>query len=236
MVARKKAKKQNISKVKTILAIIFLLIGIALIIISVINFLPKITYYIGVLTYNIQNSPTSYQYLSFAIIGIVLISSCLWYATPLVWKRKSPSKLGWFSDHVVVTAVITGIVSSAFLLLILHLTSPRPNISILMLPSTAYENQSFWYRNFYISIINNGTGEASYLSFYVVTPENLTNDTVNWGIFMKDNISVKYAASSCDVENINGSTVVVALTDFGPKQRCDINFSIYSIPRNSLRL
>lgn len=107
------------------------------------------------------------------------------------------------------------------------MTAPKPHIQLIIRPGTAYENQSFWYHDFNIQIINNGSGEAQYLSFYVITPENVTNHVLNSGIFMRHNISINYAASSCDAENINGSLAVVAISNFGPKQRCDIDISIY---------
>lgn len=134
-------------------------------------------------------------------------------------------RLGWFSRHVVVTAIIAGIISSAIVLTVQYMTAPKPHINITFFPGTEYFNEQFIYKNFYILLVNNGTAPTNYLSLFLYTPTSSNGVAINYEIYLQ-NLSTQTSTNSCGVDKIAGDLMEISLSNFGPENRCQIMINV----------
>jgi hypothetical protein len=156
----------------------------------------------------------------------------------IITSKKSDKK-NWIEHHpywgAFVIAIIAGVIAIfVYTVIILPLITPQPNITIEFSPGTEFLNQtnSLYYKSFSIDIKNEGKAQANYLTFFVDTAQNITyaknESTFNYGIYIR-NVSINKAAYSCVAEDTNNVSLQIAISNFGPQQKCDLTVNVYLI-------
>ncbi len=142
-------------------------------------------------------------------------------------RGKSDEKIR--SLYIIVTLIlipiVTGIVASGIVLWWQYIHAQTPNIIVVVSPGTEFVGQAMQYKNFYITLINNGTAQANYLTFFVNPTVGTNGIILNNEIFMT-NVSIKKVAYSCEAEITDNGSVQVAVSNFGPEQSCQVNLSV----------
>ncbi len=145
--------------------------------------------------------------------------------------RKTKEDISWIRRNAVriilfvIIPIVTGIVSSAIVLWWQYIHTPTPSMVIIFSPGTEYTNLPMEYKNFYVTITNNGTAQANYLTFFITTPESVNGDYLEWGMYIH-NVSIRKSAYSCEAELTHNNSIQVAVSNFGPYQSCEIEVNI----------